>query len=135
MKIPIHTSILILGCSGILGFDFLIENGHTTFASNVEVKYFQFVTNFDITDTTLDKLVTTCTNILLKIQSITAYKTNPLLYLWMARFITKGSEYALRISSVGKTISKYLQNTAETPFFKVVFSITPWFLKMKLKNL
>ena len=42
MKIPIRTSILLLGLNGILGFDFLIENGHTTFASNVEVKDFQF---------------------------------------------------------------------------------------------
>ena len=66
MKIPIRTSILLIGINGILAFDFLIENGQTTFASNVEVKDFQFVTNFDITGTTLDKLVTTCTNILLK---------------------------------------------------------------------
>jgi len=125
MKIPIRTSILLIGINGILAFDFLIENGQTTFASNVEVKDFQFVTNFDITGTTLDKLVTTCTNILLKIQSIAAYKTNPLLYPWMARFITKGSEYALRISSVGKTIAKYLQNTAETPIFQsCIFNYT-----------
>ena len=38
MKIPIRTSILLIGINGILAFDFLIENGQTTFASNVEVK-------------------------------------------------------------------------------------------------
>ncbi len=53
MKIPIRTSILLIGINGILAFDFLIENGQTTFASNVEVKDFQFVTNFDLKNISL----------------------------------------------------------------------------------
>ena len=117
MYIAMPTSLLLslFIIHSSLEFEFLIEDGTTSFTSSVGMKELLLEVKTAITSTALTKFITTVTSISTSMISLTAKLTDVTVGTGAKGLIKKSSTHLLGISGVGKALLKYLSPSKSEP--------------------
>jgi hypothetical protein len=89
-------------------FNFLIENGFTTFVAGLEIKDLKLQIQYDVKDETLENFGTLFSDKMEKLLLMPGFVSIPKDLLKFKTSMEKAGTYLLQITTIGKTIRKYL---------------------------
>ena len=109
---PASLLLSLLLVHPLLGFEFLIEDGHTSFTSSVGMKELMLEVKIAVTSTTLSKLITTGTTTSVSMVTFMGKLTDTSVGTGIKRLIKKSTAHLVGISSIGNALLKYLTPTS-----------------------
>ncbi|MBG0744887.1 MAG: hypothetical protein IV298_15755 [Cylindrospermopsis raciborskii KL1] len=112
---PASLLLSLLLVHPLLGFEFLIEDGHTSFTSSVGMKELMLEVKIAVTSTTLSKLITTGTTTSVSMVTFMGKLTDTSVGTGIKRLIKKSTTHLVGISSIGNALLKYLTPTSNEP--------------------
>ena len=112
---PASLLLSLLLVHPLLGFEFLIEDGHISFTSSVGMKELMLEVKIAVTSTTLSKLITTGTTTSVSMVTFMGKLTDTSVGTGIKRLIKKSTTHLLGISSIGNALLKYLTPTSNEP--------------------
>ena len=99
------------------GFNFLIENGVTTFTAGLEIKDLKIQIQYDVKDDTLENFGVLFSEKMEKLLLMPGFVSVPKDFSKFKASMENAGNYLLQITTVGKTIRKYLNSLAIEPTF------------------
>jgi len=113
--LPTSALLMLLYINPLLGFEFLLEDGYTSFTSAIGMKELMLEVKVDITSTTLSKFSTTGVTLSTSMIAFNSKITGDTTGKGAKRLIQKSMDHIAYISEIGEVLLKYLSNTVQAP--------------------
>ena len=99
------------------GFNFLMENGVTTFTAGLEIKDLKIQIQYDVKDDTLENFGVLFSEKMEKLLLMPGFVSVPKDFAKIKASMENAGNYLLQVTTVGKTIRKYLNSLNIEPTF------------------
>ena len=102
------------------GFNFLMENGVTTFTAGLEIKDLKIQIQYDVKDDTLENFGVLFSEKMEKLLLMPGFVSVPKDFAKVKASMENAGNYLLQITTVGKTIRKYLNSLTSVNLLYVI---------------